>query len=107
MIFIDLSMDEFVREFSDYGREDNFSYYGLKALYEYLSDISEVVPLELDVIAICCEWSEYSLEDAVSAYSYLIEEKDIDTMDEMVDILNEHTTVLRTDCQDTIVVAEF
>lgn len=98
MIFINLSMDEFVREFSEYGREDNFSYYGLKALYEYLSDISEEVPYELDVIAICCEYS---------AYSYLIEEKDIDNMDEMVDILSDHTTVLRTDRQDTIVVAEF
>lgn len=107
MIFSNLSMDDFVREFSEYGREDNFSYYGLKALYEYLSDISEEVPYELDVIAICCEYSEYSLEDAVSTYSYLIEEKDIDNMDEMVDILSDHTTVLRTDRQDTIVVAEF
>lgn len=107
MIFTRLSVDDFVREFSEHGREDNFSYYGLKALYEYLSDISEEVPYELDVIAICGEYSEYSLEDAVSAYSYLIEEKDVDTMDEMVDILNDHTTVLRTDRQDTIVVAEF
>lgn len=107
MIFTRLSVDDFVREFSEHGREDNFSYYGLKALYEYLSDISEEVPYELDVIAICCEYSEYSLEDAVSTYSYLIEEKDIDNMDEMVDILNDHTTVLRTDRQDTIVVAEF
>ena len=41
-------------------RPENFSYEGLKALYDYLDELSEDIgePIELDVIAICCEYSE-------------------------------------------------
>lgn len=54
-------------------RPDNFSYEGLGALYEYLEELSEDIgdDIELDVIAICCDYTEYS-EDAAR------EEFDID-----------------------------
>ena len=42
-------------------RKNNFSYDGLRALYDYLeqyeNDIGE--ELEFDLIALCCEYSEY------------------------------------------------
>ena len=42
--------------------KDNFSYYGLKALYEFLEELEPET--ELDVVAICCEFSEYEdIED--------------------------------------------
>ena len=42
-------------------RPDNFSYDGLKALYEYLEDYEDSTgeQIELDVIALCCEYNEY------------------------------------------------
>ena len=42
-------------------RKDNFTYEGLKALYNYLEDFEEGTgeKLELDVIALCCEYTEY------------------------------------------------
>ena len=42
-------------------RPDNFSYKGLKALYEYLEDYEDSTSeqIELDVIALCCEYNEY------------------------------------------------
>ena len=44
-------------------RPDNFSYEGLTALYECLSeDIGE--DIELDVIALCCDFTEYNEEEA-------------------------------------------
>ena len=46
-------------------RPDNFSYSGLKALYNYLEDYEcdTGEPVELDVIATCCDYTEYeSLE---------------------------------------------
>ena len=51
--------------------KDNFSYDGLKALYadfeEYENSTGEKI--ELDVIAICCEHSEYeSIEEFNNAY---------------------------------------
>ena len=47
-------------------RSDNFSYEGLTALYEYLWDLSEDIgeDIELDVIALCCDFTEYSEEEA-------------------------------------------
>lgn len=53
-------------------RPDNFSYDGLKALYDYLEDYEDSTgnPIELDVIAICCEYNEYdSLKEFQEEYS--------------------------------------
>ena len=42
-------------------RKDNFSYEGLNALYDYLIDLEQDMDkeTELDVIAICCDFTEY------------------------------------------------
>lgn len=42
-------------------RPENFSYQGLNALFEYLEEYEEDTgqEIELDVIAICCDFSEY------------------------------------------------
>ena len=42
-------------------RPNNFSYEGLTALYDYLEQYEEDTgqEIELDVIAICCEFTEY------------------------------------------------
>ncbi len=42
-------------------RPDNFSYAGLKAMFDYFEQMEEDTgeEMELDVIAICCEWTEY------------------------------------------------
>ena len=47
-------------------RPDNFTYEGLGALYDYLWELSEQIgeAFELDVIALCCDFTEYSEEEA-------------------------------------------
>lgn len=53
-------------------RPDNFSYDGLFALYEYLEQQSDDIGknIELDVIDICCTYSEYeNLKDFQNQYS--------------------------------------
>jgi hypothetical protein len=47
-------------------RPDNFSYEGLKALFEHLEQYEEDsgVPIKLDVIALCCEFSEIDCDDS-------------------------------------------
>ena len=56
---------EFRRAFETI-RPDNFTYEGLGALYEYLEELSEGTgeDIELDVIAICCDYTEYSEDEA-------------------------------------------
>lgn len=52
-----------IHDFVDYMLEctNSFSLDGLKALFEYLEDLSDDIgePIELDPIAIRCEYSEY------------------------------------------------
>ena len=52
---------DFRQAFVDYDRAENFSYAGLEALFEYLVSLEEDTgeEMELDVIGICCDFSEY------------------------------------------------
>ena len=52
---------DFRQAFKDSGRNDNFTYEGLGALFEYFEGLEEDTGEEmgLDVIGICGEFSEY------------------------------------------------
>ena len=68
-------------------RADNFSMEGLYTLYNYLNDLSEDIgeDIELDIIAIACDFNEYdSLQEALEQY------EDINTYEE----LEQHTSIL-------------
>lgn len=51
-------------------RPDNFSYEGLCALFDYLEEYEEGTgeQMELDVIALCCDFSEATLEEIAEDY---------------------------------------
>ena len=57
---------DFTDRFRSHDRQDQFTYEGKKALFDYLEEIEEGcdTEIELDVIALCCEYSEY--ESAVA-----------------------------------------
>lgn len=61
-------------------RPDNFTYEGLTALYEYFeqfeADTGE--ELELDVIAICCDFSEDTWQNIAENYSIDLDDCDDD-----------------------------
>lgn len=46
-------------------RKEQFSYEALGALFEYYEEADP--DMELDVVAICCEWTEYADLDAFRA----------------------------------------
>ena len=69
---------EFRDAFRRYGRDDQFSYEALNMLYEYFEDVDP--DMELDVIAICCEYSEDTLEDIANNYG--IDLVDVDEEDQ-------------------------
>ena len=56
-----INKSEFTSAFHRAGRGDQFSYKGLIALYDYLEDYEDSTSeqIELDVIALCCEYNEY------------------------------------------------
>lgn len=82
-MFKNIDSSEFVQCFDDYNRSENFSIAGRHALFEYLEDFAEQTDspgIELDVIALCCEYSEYeSLEELQVDYN------DIESMEDLQD----------------------
>lgn len=56
-----IEFSDFVQAFHDRGRKTQFTYEGLRALYDYLNsyEIDTGEPLELDVISLCSEYAEY------------------------------------------------
>lgn len=63
-----ISQSQFIDAFRDYNREDNFSYEGLCALYDWLNEVykDSEQGFELDVIGLCCDFSEYSDIDEIA-----------------------------------------
>ena len=65
-----VNLYEFKQAFADYGRKDNFSYDGLEVLFNYLQDYEEstCTEIDLDVIAICCDYTESTIEEVLNNY---------------------------------------
>jgi hypothetical protein len=76
-------------------RPDNFSYAGLGELFDWIEQIDEEcgTETELDVIALCCDFSEYTLPELKTEYGYLFNDMPA-TIEEWADKLSEHTTVI-------------
>ena len=65
-------------------RPDNFTYEGLTLLHDYLEQYEEDTgeELEIDVIALCCDFTEDTTESI--AQSYDIEQGDYTSLEEAV-----------------------
>jgi len=69
----------FVEAFKHAGRETQFTRAALFALFEYLEEYENSTgeEIELDPIAICCEWSEYeTAREAAAEYGFDAEDDD-------------------------------
>lgn len=71
----------FQSAFQNMDRANNFSYEGLRALFDYLEqleyDLGEEI--ELDVIALCCEYHEYD-EDEQEYKEYIGDEAHLEEL---------------------------
>lgn len=79
-----INLQEFINAFYKI-RPNNFSYEGLEVLFVFLEECENATgkEMELDVIAICCEFTEDTIKHALSDYG-------LETFDE----LNDNTIVL-------------
>jgi hypothetical protein len=89
-----INVSEFRDAFRAYGRHEQFSYEGLGALFDYLEDAAP--SYELDVIALCCDYSEDSFEDIAEAYGIELpdNEDEIEHKEIVRDYLDNHTSVV-------------
>jgi hypothetical protein len=56
-----IGLNEFVRAFENYNRQEQFSRAGLKVLFNYLEEIDP--DMELDVIGLCCDFTEAPIDE--------------------------------------------
>lgn len=91
---------DFVEEFEKFGREDQFSYEGKRALFDYLNELGEDIgkPIELDIVGICCDFTEYeSLTEFNDDYGC-----DVDCIEDIQD----YTVVIPID-EDRFIIQDF
>ena len=92
-----IGIHQFNKAFEDTNRLTNFSYEGRKALFDYLEQYEEDTGLEveLDVIALCCEYSEYeNLAEFQKDYS-----KDYESIED----IEKDTQVIKIDDESFII----
>ena len=96
---------EFEQAFKKMDR-DYYSYDGYRALYEFLDEIcsSDDKGFELDVIAICCDFTEYeNLKEFQSEYYDDVAGDKFKTIEE----IEEETTVIRIEDSDSFIIQVF
>ena len=99
-----VNFSDFVGAFRACDRYDQFGYQALMVIFEYLEELEESTgqELELDVVAICCDYATDNWEAIAENYSI-----DLDGLDDeeekqeaVIEYLNENTIVLgQTDCE--------
>jgi len=92
-----IELHQFQDAFRNMGRQDQFSRKGLRVLFEYLEEYEESTgeEIELDVIGLCCDYSEDSIENVLKEYS-------LDSIEDLQD----NTTVIMVD-DETIIYVGF
>jgi hypothetical protein len=97
---ITINESQFIEAFRTAGRDKQFSYKGLRALYSYFEQYEEDTgeEMELDVIAICCDYTEADWRQIADDYSIDLPEDEeekfrigavIDYLTDKTDIVNE------------------
>jgi hypothetical protein len=91
---------DFHNAFNRMDRSNQFSYEALNLIYDYLEELDP--NMELDVIAICCDYSEMHIADVFNTYpiSCDSDEPTEDSIKQAVlNYLYAHTAVIgETDC---------
>ena len=94
-----INLYDFRDAFYRMSRKDQFSYVGLEILFNYIEEVEQDIgeEMELDVIALCCDYAESTIDELIRDYD--IDMSDCDTDDE--EVIKE--TVMEYMEQNTIV----
>lgn len=81
---------DFREAFRNYGRADSFTLEGLEMLFNHFEELEADTgeEMELDVIAICCDYDENHWEDVAANYS--IDLSGCDDEDDKIEAVREY-----------------
>jgi hypothetical protein len=103
-----INLSDFRAAFHSMGRQNQFSYEGLGALFDYMEEADPNA--ELDVIALCCDFSEDTVEDIAANYGLefsSIEDGDTDGEREHVRAYLEENTTIVAETASGFLYAQF
>ena len=96
-----LTKSSFIDAFKQSSRKDQFSYEALGEIFEYMEEYSANTgeSIELDIVSICCEWSESHWSDIAREYSidlndFADDEDDDERIQAVYETISEQTTML-------------
>ena len=95
-----VGLSDFRNAFEQYNRKEQFSYDALEALFNYLENYAQDTgeDVELDIIGLCCEYTEYfNLEELQKSYP------DIDSIQD----LENYTTVISIDDSESFIIQNY
>ena len=87
-----INVSDFRDAFRSAGRAEQFSYQGLGALFDYMEELDP--DFDLDVIALCCDYSEDSVQDIAEAYGLDLTGDDDEDTDTVRAHLEENTSIV-------------
>ncbi len=102
-----INFSQFVDAFHAHGRYDSFGHGALRVIFDYLKQYEQDCneEIELDVIAICCDYTVSHWTDVAQDYNIDLSDANGDADEEeqiVLEYLNDHTYVLGQ-CKDGIV----
>ena len=91
-----INFSQFCDAFRAHDRQDQFSYEGKRVLFESLQDYEDSTgeQIELDVIALCCEFDEYTADELVDLYNIDLEGVNSDNVQQAVEEFIQDRTFL-------------
>ena len=93
-----ITEDEFVQGFDTSNRSENFTFTARRALFDYYDELSEDCDnIEYDVIAICCDWTEYTAGELFECYGDGTTQYSEDAFKDLLESLECDTTVITVD----------
>lgn len=79
-----ISKYDFMEAFRNMDVYDQFGYEALSALFDYIEDVEQDtgVEIDLDVVAICCDYTVSTLKEVRDAYDL---DEDVDVLEYLMD----------------------
>ena len=103
----------FIDGFRECNRNENFSYEGRKALYEYFTEMEhDDYEMEYDPVAICCEYTEYeSIEEYNENYGTKYESfeelhDEVEHWTVIISIYDYSKSIMKPDTTEHIIVED-
>ena len=92
---------DFSDAFRKAGRNEQFTYEGQRAIFDYLEEYEDSTgeEVELDVVAICCEYMEY---ENLKEFHNVYDKEDYPSLEK----LRDYTEVIEVG-EDSFIIAEF